>query len=216
MFMMRHCKGAVLLVLALAIGGCGNLGVPAARFAFFDFGTPEPVDPPLPFALTRVEVRAPSWLSTGAMQYLIAYRQPAQREAYSETRWVAEPAEMLRLALERALVPESSAEGRCRLRVELDEFVQEFDGPTSSHAIIIARPALIMPRSDEAVAQNTFVIREQAPTPDAAGGVIAHRRAVRRLASEISSWIASPDGANQALNERCSRQVSGAPPNLNH
>jgi len=207
MSMTKRWKRPVLVAVGLVLGGCGNLGVPAARFAFFDLGIAEPVTPPLP--LTRVEVRAPSWLSTGAMQYRIDYRQPAQREAYSETRWVAEPAEMLRLALDRALVPDSSSSGgKCRLRLELDEFVQVFETAHDSHAIIIARPVLIAPRSDDVVVQNTFVIREPAPTPDAAGGVIAHRRAAGRLAHGISVWIAGLDPANpQGLNtlERCKR-----------
>ncbi len=205
----RRQKWAAILVLGLAVAGCGNLGVPAARFAFFDLGIATPVDPPLPLALSRVEVRAPTWLSSGAMQYRIEYRQPAEREAYSETRWVAEPAEMLRLALDRALVSNSGADGKCRLRVELDEFVQEFETVRDSHAIIIARPSLIAPRSDDVIAQRTFVIREQAPTPDAAGGVIAHRRAAARLVNEIAGWITSLDSAGRqgAVSlERCGHQ----------
>lgn len=205
----RRHKWAAILVLSLVVTGCGNLGVPASRFAFFDLGVATPVDPPLPLALSRVEVRAPTWLSTGAMQYRIDYRQPAEREAYSETRWVAEPAEMLRLALDRALVPNTGADGKCRLRVELDEFVQEFETARDSHAIIIARPSLIAPRSDDIVAQRTLVVREQAPTPDAAGGVIAHRRAAGRLAIEIAGWITSLDSANRQESsslERCGHQ----------
>jgi len=207
MFVTRPNKWAAVLVLSLAVAGCGNLGVPAARFAFFDLGVAVPVDPPLPLALTRVEVRAPTWLSTGAMQYRIEYRQPAEREAYSETRWVAEPAEMLGLALDRALVPNGGAGGGCRLRVELDEFVQEFETVRDSHAIIMARPSLIAPRSDDVVAQRTLVIREQAPTADAAGGVIAHRRAARRLAAEIAGWITGLDSADRQGPdlERCRR-----------
>lgn len=203
----RRYKGAVL-VLSLVVAGCGNLGVPASRFAIFDLGVATPVDPPLPLALSRVEVRAPTWLSTGAMQYRMNYREPAEREAYSETRWVAEPAEMLRLALDRALVSNSSANVECRLRVELDEFVQEFETARDSHAIIIARPSLIAPRSDDVVAQNALAIREQAPTPDAAGGVIAHRRAAERLANEIAGWIAGLHSANRQGSgslERCGR-----------
>ncbi|WP_332674840.1 ABC-type transport auxiliary lipoprotein family protein [Aromatoleum sp.] len=206
MFVTRPYKWAAVLVLSLAVAGCGNLGVPAARFAFFDLGVATPVDPPLPLALARVEVRAPTWLSTGAMQYRIEYRQPAKREAYSETRWVAEPAEMLGLALDRALVPDRGAGGKCRLRVELDEFVQEFETARGSHAIIIARPSLIAPRSDDVVAQSALMIREQAPTPDAAGGVIAHRRAARRLANEIAGWITGLDSADRQGSgslERC-------------
>ena len=142
--------------------------------------------------LLGVQVKASAVTS---MQYRIDYHQPAKREAYSETRWVAEPAEMLGLALDRALVPNSGVGGKCRLRVELDEFVQEFETERDSHAIIIARPSLIAPRSDDVVAQSTFVIREQAPTPDASGGVIAHRRAAHRLADEIAGWITGLESA---------------------
>ncbi|NMG14214.1 ABC-type transport auxiliary lipoprotein family protein [Aromatoleum bremense] len=201
-------SGLLVLALAAALGGCGNLGVPAERFTFFDLGLAEPVEPALEFPPARVEVRAPSWLSTGAMQYRIDYRQPAQREAYSETRWVAEPAEMLRVALDRALTANRSADGECRLHVELDEFVQVFDSEQSSHAKIVARAALLVPRSDAELSHRTLVVSEPAPTPDAAGGVIAFRRAVQRLAYDVSIWLASLDPERaQGLNTpgRCRR-----------
>ncbi|MCK0513083.1 ABC-type transport auxiliary lipoprotein family protein [Aromatoleum buckelii] len=200
--------GLLVLALAAAVGGCGNLGVPAERFTFFDLGLVEPVEPALEFPPERVEVRAPSWLSTGAMQYRLDYRQPAQREAYSETRWVAEPGEMLRVALDRALTGNRTADGECRLRVELDEFVQVFDSRQSSHAKIVARAALLAPRSDAELSHRTLVVSEPAPTPDAAGGVIAFRRAVQRLAHDVSLWLASLDpAAVEGLNTsgRCER-----------
>ncbi|CAI09850.1 ABC-type transport auxiliary lipoprotein family protein [Aromatoleum aromaticum] len=209
-------SGLLMLALTTALGGCGNLGVPAERFTFFDLGLVEPVETALEFPPTRVDVRAPSWLSTGAMQYRLDYRQPAQREAYSETRWVAEPAEMLRVALDRALTMNGTAnrtanrtaDGECRLRIELDEFVQVFDSEQSSHATIVARAALLAPRSDAELAHRTLVVSEPTPTPDAAGGVFAFRRAVQRLAHDVSFWLASLDPeAAQGLNTsgRCKR-----------
>jgi len=205
---MKRSQLPVLFALVVALGGCGNLGVPPQRFMFFDLGLVEPVAPPPLYVPARVEVRAPSWLSSGAMQYRIDYRQPAQREAYTEARWVAEPAEMLRVSLDRALAAHASPDGGCRLRIELDEFVQVFDNERDSHAAIVGRAVLLAPRSDVEVARRVLVATEAAPTPDASGGVIAHRRAVRQLASEIATWLTGLDPLEgQGLNiaGRCKR-----------
>jgi cholesterol transport system auxiliary component len=198
----------ITLMLALLVAGCGNLGTPAPRFAFFELGLAAPADPPVQLAPARIDVRAPSWLSTGAMQYRFDYRSPAQREAYSETRWVAEPAEMLRLSLEHALRANPVAEGECRLRIELDDFVQVFETARDSHANVVARVALLAPRTETELARHTFVIHEAAPTPDAPGGVTAHRHAAQRLANEVSTWLAGLDPANVRglpIPERCKR-----------
>lgn len=197
---------AAALAMLVALGGCGNLGVPAQRFTFYDLGLVEPLAPAI--APARVDVRAPSWLSSAAMQYRIEYRPPAQREAYSETRWVGEPAEMLRVSLDRALSAGATADGGCRLRLELDEFVQVFENERDSHAVIVARAGLLAPRSDAEVARRIFVAREPAPSPDAIGGVVAHRHAVRQLAAGLAAWLAELDQpAGRGLNTagRCKR-----------
>jgi len=194
------------LAIVLGVSACGNLGAPAPRAALFDLGLVEPLDPPAPAVPASLEVRAPSWLSYTAMQYRLEYHQPARRDAFLESRWVSPPAEMLRQALDRALVANVVPTNECRLHVDLDEFVQVFDSARSSHAEIAARAALLPARSDGVLVRQTFVVRQPTPTADAPGGVIAHRRAVQDLAQQLAAWLDGLDrDRGQGLNtmDRC-------------
>ena len=202
-------------LLLVAVAGCGALRGPQAEVAFFDLGFAAHTEPPA-FAPAKVDVRAPSWLSSTAMQYRLDYRQPAQREAYSETRWVSEPAEMLRLALDRALTGNAADEGECRLSIDLDEFVQIFDAAKDSHARIAVR-AKLASRDGAEIARRVITVDEPAPTPDAAGGVIAYRRALQRLANELSSWLthvaAGAGRESDAGAAGCERRAPAVRPN---
>ena len=205
---MNLLKASAIAGLVVTVAACGNLGKPAPRFAVYDLGLIDAVRPLPAIAPGRVEVRVPSWLATGAMQYRIEYKQPAQRELFLQSRWASQPSELLDLALVRALAGDKGGASDCRLRIELDEFVHVFESATLSHSELIARAQLLPVRNDLVLAQQTFVIREPAPTSDASGGVIAHRAGVRRLAKELAEWLGGLDRiAGQELNivERCNR-----------
>ena len=185
---------ALLLGLVGLVAGCGVLAPVPQPVAHFDLELPgqsygerrERV--PL---VVAVEVNSPSWLRSRAMAYRLLYQVESRRQLYRESRWSAEPAEMVALALERALVG-GSAPGGCRLRVELDELIQVFEGPELSHALLVARAGL-RPAGTAAVSPPQWldlVIREPAISPDAVGGVAAQRAALNRLIEEIRAWLA--------------------------
>ncbi|NMF87574.1 ABC-type transport auxiliary lipoprotein family protein [Aromatoleum petrolei] len=188
----RNWKRGVRILAALcaglALGACGGLPQRSAVPAIYDLGVAEAASPAPAILPSKIEVRAPSWLATSAMQYRLEYRQPAQRQMFSESRWAAPPAEMLQRRLLQALSAPSSTGGGCRLRLEIDEFTQAFDAPEASAAVINARAELLPPRGENAVARRTFAMREPAPSADARGGVTAFRRAGERLANEIGHW----------------------------
>ena len=140
--------------------------------------------------IPRVEVHAPVWLNTPAMQYRLLYTAAEQRLSFVESRWVAPPAEMLELALKRRI---SFNEGRsvvdgCKLRVDLDEFIQVFDMPGSSRATVEVRATLFSSQDGKIMAQRRFL---QTPTAgvDARSGVAAFVVAVRSLGADIDAWL---------------------------
>lgn len=197
---MNHKRWNWLLCLSMAVtlGACGKLGgTRDANPALYDLGLGEPVARAPAILPASLEVRAPSWLANASMQYRIDYRQPAQRQAFAESRWVSPPAEMLERSLRRAFTttlagPAASGAqtgNGCRLRVELDEFTQIFDTPQSSHASVVARAELLSARGDAVVARQLLSIRETATSPDAKGGVGAHQRASGQLARELAEWL---------------------------
>ena len=196
-----------LLGLAVTVAACGSLDnnrSPAT--ASYDLGLAAPVTQQGGIAPASIEVRAPSWLASTAMQYRLEYVQPSPRQAYVESRWASPPSEMLEVGLRRMLLPDGK--GACRLRVDLDEFTQVYSTHASSQAVVAARIELLAPRGENVLARRDLSIVEPAPGADAAGGVTAHRRAIRRLAEELAGWLGSIAAAPEhaALVERaCSK-----------
>jgi len=142
--------------------------------------------------LHQIEVEAPSWLDTPAMQYRLSYADRTRREAYAASRWAAPPARLLEHKLRQRLLGGAGSvpvqAGGCRLRVELDEFVQDFAKPESSQAILEARVVLLAPRSDTLLAWQHFRVVQPAGG-DARSGVVALEAATRRFGDEIENWL---------------------------
>lgn len=193
------------LLIAALLAGCTGLPKVAPAYAVHDFGGPDPVaarSPGVP--LRGLEVVAAPWLASTAIQYRLAYAQPTRRQAYVESRWAAQPAQLVELALKRAVRTggEAGTSGACRLRVELDEFAQVFDEAAVSRGVVEARAFLLAPRSDQIVASRGFSLARPAPSADALGGVAALRGGVRQMGVELSDWLEAL-GREGAARGRC-------------
>lgn len=203
---LNFAQRLLMLAMPLFLSACGTVGKQSGGFSLYDLGPARPVSPPLVAVPAGIEVRAPSWLSSSAMQYRITDRQPEQREAFLESRWAAQPAELLALALDRALIGDVVSSSACRLQIDLDEFVQVFDSPASSRSRVVVRAELLAARSDAPLARRIFMIEHPSETADAAGGVMAHRAGVQQLSTEMADWLRKLDqNEGQGLNKngRC-------------
>jgi cholesterol transport system auxiliary component len=140
--------------------------------------------------IRKVEVRAASWLATTDMQYRFSYSEPTRRRIYADSRWVAVPAEMIEVAMSREIAKAAGdPSAGCRLRVELDEFIQEFDSAQSSRAIIDARFSLLSSRSDVSLAQYRVQQSRKTDSGNAAGGVLALSTLTAALTEEAEQWL---------------------------
>lgn len=153
------------------------------------------------FPLHGVVVHSPSWLGTTAMQYRLAYAAATRRETYAESRWVAAPGELMEAALGRHMG--TGLVSGCQLRLELDEWVQQFDSPTASRTRILARASLLPAHGDGILAGRVFNVEAVAPSADARGGVRAANLAVGSLARELDGWLEKFHKESPALAERC-------------
>ncbi len=199
------CPMIPSLLIAALLAGCTGLPKVAPAYAVHDFGGPDPVaarSPGVP--LRGLEVVAAPWLASTAIQYRLAYAQPTRRQAYVESRWAAQPAQLVELALKRAVRTggEAGTSGACRLRVELDEFAQVFDEAAVSRGVVEARAFLLAPRSDQIVASRGFSLARPAPSADALCGVAALRGGVRQMGVELSDWLEAL-GREGAARGRC-------------
>lgn len=181
-------RGLCLIPLLLL---CACASTPRNDPARYDLGPAAAGKARLPgLALRTIEVSAPSWLASPAMQYRLAYSQGARREAYADSRWAAPPAELLERALTRRVLASAgqSASDGCRLALELDEFIQAFDAPGASHVLLEVRVALLAPHGDALLARRAFS-RQSPAGADAKSGAAAFSTAASTLGDEVVAWL---------------------------
>ena len=188
-----------ILIPALVLAGCLGAPRPAPDIAYYDLGPPaaNPVAPPA-FLLRGLEVVAPSWLDSPALQYRLLYAEAKRRQSYAESRWVAPPRELLEEELRRALVSGESATAGCKLRLDLDELAQVFRSPQESEGVVEVRASLLALHPDTVLARKRFSVSEPAATADARGGVAAISAAVERLGTGLRDWLGALDREGQA------------------
>lgn len=189
---MRVVRTTLLSFILSALAGCGPLVSRPPAPALHDLGSVraslQRID-----GLRIIEVRSPSWLDGSAMHYRLAYESATRRDVYAFSRWAASPPEMLTVALRQMLQTDDAGTGPgCRLRVDIDEFIQHYDQPDSARALLSGRAALTDLRGQRVLASMPFAISEPATGANAAAGVTASARAVDVLGIRIAEWLASP------------------------
>jgi len=189
---------ALVLVLC-ATSGCSLMTSKAPPKTEFDFG-PEPNASSDSAPLSQVQlvvydVSAPTWMEGTAMYYRLAYQNAAVPLPYAESEWVMSPAALLTERLRSSAAVHADGGARLvgvhtaevyTLHSELLEFEQIFDAPDRSHGALRLRATL---QGEGVWAQRTFAIDRPAPTPNAAGGVIALAECSEELARLVEGWV---------------------------
>ncbi len=172
--------------LMLFLSACGSLPKPGTAPALYDFGIPPAASAtPIPIRLARVE--AIPGLEGFDMRYRLAYQNPAQVFAYTESRWAAAPADLLAQRLRQQGF--SAAITSCSLRVTLETFDQVFDSPAASRAIVGLRADLVSGRGATTQSQTTqIVVESPAHSADARGGVAALASATGAAIEKVVEW----------------------------
>lgn len=186
-------KRFVLLLAGVLLTGCLTTGKRGGdnAMAVYDFG-PQAVALVGPrSAPVALEVQAPLWLDTAGIQYRLSYQDAARLREYTLARWAAPLPQLLRQGLQQrlALVPVGQVRSRCVLRVELQEFSQEFNSPAASAVRLQARLHWLDARRS-AVASRDLALTAAAPTADAQGGVQGFLTVFGQLTAAIRDWEA--------------------------
>jgi cholesterol transport system auxiliary component len=206
----RPVRRAALAIACLALAGCLSGPRAGQDIARYDFGPqPMPSSDWGRIAVRHVEVKAPSWLDTPALQYRLLFADVAQRHSYGSSRWSAPPAELVEASLRRQILSrqDPAVKGGCSLRVALDELVHAFTGPQRSEGVVDLQASLAAPGGNRVLARKRFTAATPAPTADARGGVEAMSRATTRAIDDMRQWLLSLDrGGAAELNiaELCS------------
>ncbi|MDQ5941499.1 MAG: cholesterol transport system auxiliary component [Pseudomonadota bacterium] len=178
-----------VLTSVLLLSACASPGRGPADVAIYDLGPPAAALPGAPEAHAGValELRLPFWLDSQAMTYRMAYVDVQRLRTYSQARWAGQPSPLLqqRLRQQLGITPGSAP---CTLRVELDDFSQAFDSPTSSHASVRG-VALLLGKGRAVMARLPLQIDTPAATADAQGGVAALAQAADSLSTALAEWL---------------------------
>lgn len=184
---MKQRTTLLLVSLMLLLSACGSLPKPGAAPALYDFGIP-PTVVTTPIAIRLARVEAIPGLEGFDMRYRLAYQNPAQVFAYTESRWAAAPADLLAQRLRQQGF--SSTITPCNLRVTLETFDQVFDSPASSRAIVRLRADFVSGRGPNTQSHTTQIVAESpAHSADARGGVTALASATDTAIEKLVGWV---------------------------
>ncbi|MBB3225218.1 ABC-type transport auxiliary lipoprotein family protein [Pseudoduganella umbonata] len=200
-FRPKLCKNAAIVVAAMALlAGCASTKSPVP--SSYDFGpvagpaTPTPAAASFP-AMVVADVSGPATLDTDRMFYRLTYANAQQALPYAYNRWAATPLQLMSQRLKariaqggvKVLSTTDATGGLPLLRLEMDEFSQNFASATQSTANISLRASLF--RGHQLVDQRTFTRSAAAPSADAAGGASALAATSDAIAADLLAWLAT-------------------------
>ena len=148
-----------------------------------------------PLTVQVVSVTAPPWMDDTGIIYRFTFQNPYRRERYRDSRWVAAPAEMVRERIRERFAPPvgkasvgTAPAALLPLRVELEEFEQEFTDARHSHVVVRLRASLSGAAPGEAPREHRLEVDREAATPDAPGAVAAFSGAVDEAIDQLGGW----------------------------
>jgi cholesterol transport system auxiliary component len=198
-FVRRFIFSLSLLPVLVALPSCTLGPAPVPEPVSYDFGAMPVASGPVKFrqSLLVQDIAAPNWMDSPAIFYRLAFRDAARPQAYSGSRWVMPPAILVTNRLRQKMaaasggvvVPADGIRTSNVLRLEVEDFVQVFDAPGQSRAVVRLRASLLGNRA--LIAQRTFTIEQPSATPDAEGGVKALTAASEQAIDQIVDWTAS-------------------------
>ncbi len=142
-------------------------------------------------AISLPELDSGAGLDSTALLYRLGYADAQQLRPYAQARWSVPPAQLIWARLRDALALQGPVVGPVAiapwvLKVELEEFSQLFVSPEASLGMIRLRATLY--QADRLVAQTNILVRTNAPTQDAAGGVKALTAAADDAVAQMVRW----------------------------
>jgi cholesterol transport system auxiliary component len=199
-------RPAMLATLALAaamLGGCA--GAPPTT-TLYDFGplpaapaahAANPASAAAAQALVVADVTGPSWLDSQRMHYRLLYADAQQSRPYAHNRWNSPPLQLLSARLKsriaqsgvKVLSTTDAGAGAGLLRVEVDDFSQNFNSQSQSSGRLTLRASLF--RNHRLVDQRTFSRDSAAASADALGGAKALAASSDAVAADIIAWLAA-------------------------
>lgn len=191
-------NAAAIAAMATLLGACASKGPSTAQY---DFG---PLPAPTPAAsagnvgaIIVADITGPAALDSERMHYRLLYSDARQSRPYAYNQWTSTPLQLLTQRVKtrlsqsgvKVLSTTDAAASAIVLRMEVEEFAQNFDSATSSQGELRLRASVF--RNHKLVDQKTFSRSVPAPSADAAGGARALADASDAVSIDILGWLAA-------------------------
>lgn len=191
-------NAAAIAAMATLLGACASKGPSTAQY---DFG-PLPAATPAASAgnvgaIIVADITGPAALDSERMHYRLLYSDARQSRPYAYNQWTSTPLQLLTQRVKtrlsqsgvKVLSTTDAAASAIVLRMEVEEFAQNFDSATSSQGELRLRASVF--RNHKLVDQKTFSRSVPAPSADAAGGARALADASDAVSIDILGWLAA-------------------------
>lgn len=184
-------------VCALTSVLCGCITTPPP-VNLYDFGT-TPSESAAPACnlppLYLADISSTAVTDSNLMLYRLLYDNDQQTHAYASHRWSMTPAQLLALRIKAQLAGNNVSlvdlgmanPNGWQLRLDLNDFTQNFSDATHSYAQIEVRASVL--RANQLVAQTTLKQRADAASPDAPSGARSMRTAADALITDLNNWL---------------------------
>ena len=193
---MHPTRFIIAAACALILSGCASQkGQPTTQFDFGPAMAAQTQAQGVLGAVVVTDVTGSSALDSERMFYRLSYADPLQARTYANSRWTANPLQLLtqrfktRLAQAgaRVLSETDAASGIPLLRIDVDEFIHDFGGVSQSTGVVAVRASVF--QGHTLVDQRSFRQAVAAPSADAAGGARALAASTDAVAADIVAWL---------------------------
>lgn len=191
----------MIAAAALALGACASKGQPTVQYDFGPLPAASTISAPASAsnigAIIVADVSGPAALDSERMQYRLLYADARQSRPFAYNQWTVTPLQLLTQRIKtslshggvKVLSTTDAAASATVLRMEVEDFAQNFDTATSSQGVLRLRASVF--RNHRLVDQKTFSSSKPAPTADAAGGARALADASDAVAADLLTWLAA-------------------------
>ncbi|HWW71004.1 MAG TPA: ABC-type transport auxiliary lipoprotein family protein, partial [Duganella sp.] len=168
---------AAIAAAVILLGACASKGPTNANYDFGPLSAPEPkgrnvcnsID-----AIIVADATGPASLDSERMQYRLLYTDARQSRPYAYNQWTGTPLQLLTQRMKariaqagvKVLSTSDAAASVNLLRMEVDDFTQNFETATQSSGNISLRASVF--RDHRLLDQKTFTRSAPAPSADAA------------------------------------------------